>query len=70
VAGGLLHAAQRNARVQRGGDERVAERMGSHPLGDPRPAGDTTHNPTGGVTVDPLAVGRDEDRAAAADTDR
>jgi hypothetical protein len=70
VTGSFLDVAQWNARLERGGDERVAERVGSHPLGDPRLSGDTAHDPTGGVTVDPLAIGGGEDRLRAPFADR
>ena len=68
--GGLLHVAERHAGDEGGGDERVTEGMRSHPLGDPRPAGDTAHNPAGRVAIDPSAVGSDEDRPVAAFADR
>jgi hypothetical protein len=38
-AGGFL--------LERGGDERVTQGVGSHTLGDPGPAGDTAHDPSG-----------------------
>jgi hypothetical protein len=50
--------------------ERVTERVGSHALGDPGPSADAAHDPPGSVSVDPLAVGSDEDRAVAAFADR
>jgi transposase len=66
VAGGFLHIAQRNPGVKRGGDERVAQRVGPHALGYPCPSGDTPDDTTGRVSIDPLAVGSDEDRSLAA----
>jgi hypothetical protein len=39
-------------------------------LGDPRPAGDTAHDPAGRVVIDPSPVGSDEDRPVAAFADR
>jgi hypothetical protein len=70
VAGGLLHIAERHTSVQGGGDKRVTQGVGSHPLGDPGPAGDATHDPAGGVAIDPLPVGAHEDRPVAALADR
>ena len=70
VAGGLLHVAERHAGVEGSGDERVTQSMGAHSLGDPRPAGDTAHDPAGRVAIDPLPVGSHEDRPVAAFADR
>jgi hypothetical protein len=56
--------------IERSGDERVTERVGSDALGYPGPSGDAVHDPPGGVSVDPCAVGCDEDRPVAAFTDR
>ena len=69
VAGGFLHVAQRDPGVERGGDERVAQRVRSDPLGDPGAAGDPAHDPAGGVAVEPAAVGGEEDRSFAAFAD-
>ena len=66
VAGGLLHVAERHAGVQGGGDERVTQGVGPDTFGDPRAAGDATHDPAGGVTIDPLPIGAHEDRPIAA----
>jgi hypothetical protein len=63
VAGGLLHVAERHPGVQGGGDERVTHGVGPDTLGDPGPTGDAAHDPAGGVTIDPLPVGADKDRA-------
>jgi hypothetical protein len=52
VAGGFLHVTQRNTSVERGGDERVPQRVRPDSLSDPRLPGDPTHNPTGTVTVE------------------
>jgi hypothetical protein len=40
--------------------------FGPDTFGDPRPAGDTAHDPAGGVTIDPLSVDAHEDRPVAA----
>ena len=45
VAGGFLDVAQRDAGVEGGGDERVAQGVGSDSLGDPGAAGDAPHDP-------------------------
>src|SRR5215204_1143480 len=55
-----------NPGVKRGGDERVAQRVGPHALGYPCPSGDTPDDTTGRVSIDPLAVGSNEDRSLAA----
>jgi hypothetical protein len=44
VTGGLLHVAEGDAGVKRRGDERVAERVGSHALDDPGTSGDAAHD--------------------------
>ena len=69
VAGGFLDVAQRDAGVERGGDERVAQRVRSDSLGDAGASGDAPHDPAGGVPVEPVAVRAEEDRAFAAFAD-
>jgi hypothetical protein len=61
-----LDVAQRYTSVEGGSDERVAEHVGSVPLGDPGSSGDPAHDTTGGVTADSLAGGGDGDGAGAA----
>jgi hypothetical protein len=43
----LLHVAQRDAGTERGGYERVPERVGRDRLSDPGAAGDLAHDPPG-----------------------
>ena len=57
MAGGLLDVAKRHARIERGGDERVTQGMGSHPLREHSAASDTPHDSAGRVTVDPFPIG-------------
>jgi hypothetical protein len=64
--GGLLHVAQRNAGIERGGDERVPQRVRTHVLADPGAAGDPADDPPGAVPVQPPPAGSQEDRAVAA----
>ena len=70
VAGGFLDVAQGNAGVERRGDERVTQGVGSHALGNPGPSGDAAHDPAGRVSVDPAPVSPGEDRSVAALSDR
>ena len=56
VAGGFLDVAQRDAGVEGGGDERMAERVGPDRLVDAGSAGEAAHDPPGGVAVEPIAV--------------
>ena len=51
----------RRTRVQRRGDERVPEGVGSYLLGDPSVAGDAPHDPPSAVPVQPSPVGSEED---------
>ena len=62
MRGGLLHIAQRDPGIQRGGDERVAERVRCDGLGDPGAAGDAADDPSGAVPVQPPAVRGQEHR--------
>jgi hypothetical protein len=50
-----LDVAQRHARVKRGGDECVPERVRPDWLGDPSAAGHPAHDPGGAVPVQPPA---------------
>lgn len=56
--------------VERGGDERVPQRVGPDSFGDPSSAGDATHDPSGGVAIESLAAGSEEDRDLATLADR
>ena len=56
VRGGFLHIPQRDPGVQRGGDERVSERVGRDDFGDPGPAGSAPDDPSGAVPVQPPPV--------------
>jgi hypothetical protein len=62
VGGRLLNVAEGDSGVQRRGDERVTQRVGPDPLGDPGTTGDTTHDPPGCVSIEALPVSLDEDR--------
>ena len=55
-------SAQREAGVERGGDERVPEAVRLGPLRDPGALSESFHGPVGGVAVHPLSVGFVEDR--------
>ncbi len=59
----LLHVPQRNAGVEGGRDERVAEGVRPDRLVDAGLAGEATNDPPGCVTVESLAVPSEEDRA-------
>ena len=69
MTGGFLDVAERDTGVERGGDERVPQGVGSDPLGDPGPASDAAHDPARGVPIESVAVGAAEDRSFAAFTD-
>jgi hypothetical protein len=66
VTGGFLNVAQRAPGVERGGDERVPQRVRSDALGNASLAGDATHDPARGVAVETFAVCADKDRPLAA----
>ena len=66
VRGRFLHVAERDAGVETGGDEAVAERVRPDLLGDPRPLGDPPHDPSRRVAVKALAIVAKEDRAGHA----
>ena len=70
VAGGFLDVTQRNAGVERSGDERVPQTVGPDALGEAGLSGDSTHDAPGGVTVESFAGGVHEDRALEAFADR
>jgi hypothetical protein len=59
-----LHVAQGDAGVQRGGDERMSERVGRDGLADPGAAGGLADDPPGAVPVQPPAVRGQEQRPA------
>ena len=48
---GLLHVAQRDPGIKRGGYVRVPERVGRDRLADTGAAGDLTHDPPGTMPV-------------------
>ena len=66
MGGGFLHVAERYPGVQRCGDERVPERMGTDGLINPRAAGDPPDDPCRTVPVQPPAIIGQEDRSFAA----
>ena len=66
VTSGFLNVAQGNTRVERGGDERVTQGVGSDSLGDAGTSGDAPHDPGGGVTVKAMTVGTEEEGSFAA----
>ena len=70
MAGCFLDVAQRDACVERSGDERVSQRVGTHSLGEPGPASDSSHDPARGVAIESGAVCAAEDGTFAAFTDR
>jgi hypothetical protein len=63
VARRLLHVSERDAGVEGGGDERVAERVRPDRLVDPGLAGEASDDPPSRVAVQRLAVPSEEDRA-------
>jgi hypothetical protein len=65
MRGSLLHIAQRHPGIQRGGDERVPERVRADGLADPGAARDPANNPPGTVPVQPPPLCGQEDRALA-----
>ena len=64
-----MDIAERHARVQRGGDERVPQRVRTDPLVDPGTASDPPHDPGGTVPVGSCAGAVAEDRSFAAFAD-
>jgi hypothetical protein len=66
VGSGFLHVPQRHPGIQRGGDERVPQRVRPDCLGDPGAAGDPADDPPGAVPVQPAPIGGQEDWPLAA----
>ena len=62
----FLHVAERDAGIECGGDERVAQGVRADLLGDPGAAGDPADDAGGAVPVQPLAVRGEEQRARGA----
>jgi hypothetical protein len=58
----LLHVPQRNPGVERGGDERVPQRVRADLLIDPGAVGDPADDPGGAVPVQPPPVRGDKQR--------
>jgi hypothetical protein len=69
VAGGFLYVAQRDAGVERGGDERVPQGVGTDLLVQSGPASDPAHDTRRAVAVHALAVGAQENRSVEAFSD-
>src|SRR5689334_1536022 len=69
MAGCLLDVSERDAGVEGGGDERVAEGVGPYVLVDPRSACEAADDPGGSVAVETLPVGAEEDRPFASFAD-
>jgi hypothetical protein len=53
MTGGFLDVAQWDAGMEGGGDDPVAQRVWSDSFGDPGSPGEATHDPSGGVTIQP-----------------
>jgi hypothetical protein len=70
MGGGFLHVAQRDPGIQRGGDERVSQRVRGDWLGDPGAAGGLADDPPGAVPVQPTAVPGEEHGTVGALADR
>jgi hypothetical protein len=70
VRGGFLRVAERDAGIQRRGDERVPERVRPDGLGDPGAPGDSADDLPGAVPVQPTGVRGQEDGSFAALADR
>ena len=62
MGGSLLDIAQRDPGIERGGNERVPERVRRDGLGDPGAAGDLADDPPGAVPVQPPPVRGQEHR--------
>jgi hypothetical protein len=58
VRGGFLDVLQRDPGVQRGGDERVPQRVRPDRLGDPGAAGDPADDAPAAVPVQPMTIRR------------
>jgi hypothetical protein len=63
VGGGFLHVAQRDPGVERGGDERVSQRVRADLVVDPCAAGDPADDPGGAVPVQSLPGAGEEERS-------
>jgi hypothetical protein len=61
VGSGFLHVPQRDPSIQRGGDERVEQRVRPNGRGDPGAAGDPADDPPGAVAVQSAPIGSQED---------
>ena len=70
VARCFLDVTQRNAGVERSGDEGVAQRVRPDAFGDPSLSGDPTHDAPGGVTIESFTGAVLEDWALETLTDR
>lgn len=66
VGGGFLHVAQWDPGVERGGDERVPQRVRADVLGDPGAARHPADDPGSPVPVQPPSLVRDEQRSFGA----
>jgi len=66
VGGGFLHIAQRHPGIKRGGDERMAQRVGADFLRDPGAARDPADDPPRTMAIQPPSVRRQEDGTAGA----
>jgi hypothetical protein len=69
VGGGFLDVAKRDARVEGGGDERVAQGVRPDLLGESGAFGDAAEDPSGSVPVKALFGGGEEDGSVAAFAD-
>jgi hypothetical protein len=52
----FLHVAECDPGIQRGGDERVPERVGTDGLSDPSMPGEAADDPPGAVPIQPSAI--------------
>lgn len=62
MRGGLLHVAQQHVGIQRGGNERAAQRMRPGRLGDSGASGHPADDPGGAMPVQPPPIHGEEDR--------
>ena len=69
MAGCFLDVAERDARVESGGDEHMPPGVRTDSLVDPGPSGDTAHNPGSAVTIETATPTVAEARTAAVFTD-
>ena len=61
MGGSFLDVAQRDPGIQRGGDERVSERVRGDGFGDPGASRDLPDDPPGAMPVQPAPVCGQED---------